>query len=179
MLKSIRPLVVLALCSAASISAASTASAASVKTQGPCTYTGGVCATFDFNDDIPTISTYKFSAPAGATAVVMFDGTMQCVVQSNVSTLNVVDLAAQIVTNASGVADYTGPGGARYSMRLNFGTDLLAPGPSTTFNLAATRSIKFVEAGNKTVYYKFNRLRMDTSTVCSVTAASFTVIITP
>lgn len=158
---------------------ATTADAASAKPQGPCDYTSGLCVAFDFDDTIPVIDSYSFNMPAAGTAVVMFDGTMHCVVNSNAQNVNVVDLGTQIVPNAATVADYMGPGGNRYAMRLHHLTDVGTFGPSTTFNLAATRTFKYNAGGKKDVFYKINKLRMDSATACSILAASFTVLILP
>ena len=91
--------------------------------------------------------------------------------------LPLIWLCLMVFVAPSLAADYTKPGGNRYAMRLKFGTGLF--GPSAAVNLAATRTVKYTEAGTKIVFYKMIGLRMDPGSSCSVYAASFTVLITP
>ncbi len=157
----------------------SPAMATTIKAQGPCTYIQGACTKFDFNDPVPVVATFTFNMPAaGGAALVRFDGTMQCEVNTSAGNADVVDLSGQIVTLANAVADYSGPGGNRFIMRLHYG-NTNSTSPSTTVNLAATRTVKYSGGGAKTVYYKFTKTRMDNETLCRVHAASFTIVITP
>jgi hypothetical protein len=168
-------------CSSVALFSMSSANAASVKAQGPCAYTNGLCATFGFDAVIPTIGSYTFTVPAaGATAIITFNGTMQCAANGPFADEfhDVIDLASQIVTTPNAIPAYTGPGGQRYAMRLHFGNPD-SNTPSTTVNLATTRTIRYNSGGAKSVFYKFNRLRMDSGTRCNVFAAAFTVLITP
>ncbi len=165
-------------CAILALLAATPADAASIKSQGPCPLFFGICQAFQFDTAIPVITSYAFKMPAAGTAMVSFDGTMQCTVNSTVLNTDVVDLGSQIVTSAAATADYMGPGGNRYAMRLHFG-NLGSSGPSATMNLAATRTIKYTTGGTKEVFYKFLKNRMDSGSGCTVYAMTFSVLIAP
>ena len=157
---------------------ASPAQSASVKAQGPCLYTSGACLTFFSGTANVTVAKLIFNMPGAGSAVVMFNGTMQCSVNSASLNTDVVDLAGQIVNNGAAVPDYTGPGGNHYAMRQLFPI-ASAFGPSTTMNLASTRTFTFASGGNKPVFYKIGVRRMDADTSCTVFSAAFTVLILP
>lgn len=155
------------------------ASAVNILAQGPCAYSGPVCLTFDSTTSpIPVIRTFAFTMPAAGKALVRFDGTMQCVVNSTASNSDVIDLASQIVPGAATVPVYTGPGGNRHAMRPHH-NGYLAAGPSASVNLAASRLFTYPSGGNKVVRFKINPLRMDPGTSCSVFAAAFSVTTIP
>ncbi len=154
------------------------ANAVNAVSQGPCTYTGGACLVFNGTTaPIPVIRTFAFNMPTAGRAVVQFDGTMQCVVNSITSNQDVIDLASQIVTSPAAVPVYTGAGGNRHAMRPHHKGS--GNGPSAAVNLAASRLIVYGSGGVKQVHFKITQLRMDPGTSCSVLAAVFTVITFP
>ena len=125
-----------------------------------------------------TVAKLIYNMPSAGSAVVMFYGTMQCVVDSSTSNTDVIDLQGQIVNNAATIPTYTGPGGNHYAMRQIFPVDSIA-GPSTTMNLASTKTFTFANGGNKPVFYRIGVRRMDADTSCKVFSAAFTVLILP
>lgn len=153
------------------------ANAVNAVAQGPCPYTSGRCLFFSVSSPPPVIRSFVFNMPAAGKALVRFDGTMQCAVTSGVANQDVIDLASQIVTAATAVPVYTGPGGNRHAMRLDQAADSF--GPSAAVNLAASRLIPYASGGNKIVHFKITILRMDNGTFCNVLAAAFSVITFP
>lgn len=154
------------------------ASAVNILAQGPCAYSGPACLTFNGSTSpIPVIRSFAFNLPGAGKALVRFDGTMQCSVNSPTSNQDVIDLASQIVPSAATVPVYTGTGGNRHAMRPHHkGSGF---GPSAAVNLAASRLFTYTTGGNKVVYFKISQLRMDAGTTCSVFSAAFSVTTTP
>lgn len=151
---------------------------ADILAQGPCNYEAGRCMGFDgATNPMPAIRSFEFSLPAPGNALVRFDGTLQCWVDSPTANQDVIDLATQIVTSADAVPSYPGPGGARFAMRLNHNNQGF--GPSAAINLASSRLIKYTTAGAATVYFKIVQLRMDAGTACNVLSGAFSVITVP
>lgn len=157
--------------------ALTSAQAASIFSQAPCAPFPGPCVGFDADDPIPVIRKFSFNAPGPGTAQVTFHGTADCgIVASNVD--EGLDLVSQIVTQASAPASLTGPGGLRHSVVFKDSPEHVLGGIQT-FNLASTRVIKYRNGGRKEVFFKIERLAMDTTTVCSIWNAVFSVVYVP
>ena len=151
-------------------------SAAKIFTQSPCTVSGGPCKSFYFGDPIPVIRGFSFTLPSAGTAEVTFHGSAVC--SSSESTDRVVDLASQIVTTPTAAVNANGPGGLRHALVLKDEVEHDFSS-SDTFNLASTRVITYTSGGNKAVYFKMARSRMDARTACTIYNATFSVTFIP
>ena len=141
-----------------------------VFTQGPCASGGDACKTFYAHSPIPTIRTLTFTAPRAGVALVTFNGTMSCT--SGDGSYTYVDLASQIQTGP-GTANPNGAGGARHLVVLDAVYNLT---PTVEINLASTRTINFRTGGQKTLYFRITKRRMDAGTACYVYNPVFTVL---
>lgn len=155
------------------------AQAASIAAQGPCVLTDGLCMSFtDSSGEIPTVRGFAFDMPVAGSALVNFQGMVQC--YNPVSTVSVIDLVGQIVTTAAAVPDPTAPGGIHSSNVLPPFTNVpSATTYSLTTNFSTTRKLAYNTAGTKRVFFRIARARMDGGSKCRVFSAAFNVITVP
>jgi hypothetical protein len=158
------------------------ANAAQIKASGICKNGASYCIAFNNTGVIPLAGAFTFNAPTAGTALVSFNGSMQC---SNFSTdtgstTGVVDLTAQILTSAAQTPDYQGPGGSRIKMRLAPAKDdfVLTRDNSAFINLASSRVLPLT-AGAHGFVFKIVRKKMDALTSCIVFNGDFKVVFVP
>src|SRR5262249_6623070 len=96
------------------------AEAAQIKSSAVCKTLTTVCQIFGQAGTIPLIAGMIFDAPAAGTALVSFNGTMQCANNNFADDVNhgVVDVTTQIVTDAAAVPNAQAPGGQRFDMHI-------------------------------------------------------------
>ncbi len=114
--------------------------------------------------------------PSSGAVEITFHGAAYC--SSSTIADSVVDLTSQIVTSTTAAVNVNGPGGLRHAVTLKDESDH-ALNSSTTFNLASTRVIRYPSGGSKSVFFKFERLRMDTGTRCYIYNATFSAVFVP
>ena len=155
--------------------------AAQIKTSAVCKTGIDNCIQFTSAGVIPTVASYTFTAPTAGTALVSFNGSMQCVNANGTddSSHGVIDLSTQITTLAT--PGYQAPGGSRFAMRLPparvIGPVVLSD-RSVPINLASNRVVPLT-AGAHTFSFKIARNRMDPGTKCKVWNGDFNVVFVP
>lgn len=154
----------------------SSAEAAAIKQSPVCKTNTDYCIEF-YDDDptVPVVASATFYVPTAGTALVSFNGSMQCGNQSNLDDVphSVIDLSTQIVSGTA-APNYQGPGGSRFAMRLPPG----AVDHSVPINLASSRVIP-VTRGQHTFSFKIVRNRMDALTFCTVFNGDFKMVLVP
>lgn len=178
---------VLGLAIAAAPTGSIPAEAAQIKSSPVCKAGISFCINFTNTGAIPLVASFTFNAPTAGTAMVSFNGSMQCV-NNNSSPFGdaaVVDLTTQILANAALNPNYQGPGGSRFAMRLTPANRVVTDPPlfdiidkSVAINLASNRVMQ-VTPGPHTVVFKIARNRMDSGTSCGVFNGDFNVVLVP
>lgn len=136
----------------------------------------GYCARFFSGGfDVQSIA---FRAPSRGKAIVTIDGTAQCVNAASAPSPSrgVVDFSAQII-DADAAPDPTGPGGQRFSARLEPASNVTQP-VSQNVNLSTRRVFDLVK-GQKTFRYRIQVNRIDTDAICTIFNAYMTVLFSP
>ncbi len=151
--------------------------AAAIKASAVCKTGSSFCISFTNASSLPSVvASYTFNAPSAGTALVSFNGSMQCVNNAVLDDAShgVIDLTTQIMTGG-GAPNFQAPGGSRFTMRLS---------PPSIFdhsvpvNLASGRVVS-VTAGANTFSFKLARNRMDSDTSCTVWSGNFNVVFVP
>jgi hypothetical protein len=157
------------------------AEAAQIKAGAVCRTGGAFCLQFTSTGGIPAVARLNFRAPTPGTALVAFNGQMQCVNGDTTSgNTGVVDLTTQILTGAEQTPDYLTTGGSRFAMRI----PPASPGSSFVIdrsipiNLASKRVVTLT-AGPHVFVFRIVRNRMDPATKCTVWNGDFNVVFVP
>jgi hypothetical protein len=160
----------------ASAEVASTpANAATIKASAVCKRGTSFCMGFSESGTIPPVANFTFVAPTAGTALVSFNGTMQCQnFGANDAQHGVVDISTQIVNDAT-PPNYQAPGGGRFAMRLVAPTTVSFSG---AVNLASSRVVPLTQ-GSHTFSFRIARNRMDFSMSCTVFNGNFNVVFVP
>jgi len=150
--------------------------AAVIKASAVCKKGSSFCISFTNASSLPSVvASYTFNAPSAGTALVSFNGSMQCDNDGiNDASHGVIDLTTQIMTGG-GTPNFQAPGGSRFTMRLNPSG---IPDHSVAVNLASARVVA-VTAGANTFNFKILRNRMDGDTSCTVWNGDFNVVFVP
>ena len=163
-----RTLAVLA-CAVACLLPQSVPAATLVRTQPPCSATGGPCIDFTGATTTAVLArSFAFDAPGRGAAQVFFNGSLFCVATSQGGAN--LTLEGQIVTSLSAAASAAGAGGQYYSITFE------ASGRSDTFNMSATRVFAIPAAGRQNYYFKLTKTLMHDGARCWVYGAAFSVI---
>jgi len=164
--------ILIAACSVA----ASLAPAATIKSSPVCAKDVAECLEFGAGEPIPTIAHIKFTASGAGTALVSFNGSMQCRNSSITNDINhgVVDLTSGILMNSE-TPDYQSPGGSRIAVRIPAGG---AGAYSVPVNLASSRVVALT-AGQYVFTFKISPSRMDEDTSCIVYNGNFNIVFVP
>ena len=131
----------------------STAATAEIFAQRPCELNAGRCGFFDQSTNpIPLVRAFDFDMATPGSALVRFDGMLQCEFNSHDDNGNVIDIATRILSKPGEPIDHTSAGGARHAMRFIFPSDREFA-PSTAVNLASSRVIRYANPGRATVMF--------------------------
>jgi hypothetical protein len=160
--------------------ASAPANAAMIKASAVCKKGTSYCMRFFSTDAILVVTSMAFVAPTNGTALVSFDGSMQCVNGStdNGTGFGVVDLTTQIV-NDNTPPDAQEPGGARIALRLPPAAGATFAAYSAAINLASSRVVALKKGGPHKFHFKIAQNRMDTLTTCTVFNGTFNVVFVP
>jgi hypothetical protein len=150
-----------------------------VHCHAPCLASGEAwCQQFyAYTNPVPVTRGFSFYMPSAGTAQITFNGTMVC--DSSSGSRMLFDLITQIVTAANSTPYDSAPGGLRHTATLEGVGSSTIP-PSVTFNLASTRVISYTSAGNKPIFFKVRKVRMDVvGSSCRIYNASFSATVVP
>jgi hypothetical protein len=165
------------LAAVAIIAVAPIAMAQKLVAQAPCNGDfNGVCATMSSGDIGPkTLRRVTLTTHGPGKAHLQFEGTVFCTSTNTMSNLP-ADFDTQIMAEANGDPDGTGPGGARFRQVIGE-RNILDGGAS--MNLNSSRVVTIAAAGNHRFYLRAAGTNIVPNTTCRFFQNRFTVLFLP
>lgn len=160
---------------AVSVIFAPTGSRLKLSAQQPCTAGGGFCRRIDGNKRVVARS-YKINAPSAGVARLRFNGSLVCT-NDRATAFDVVAKGA-IVEHRKRIRapNPNSAGGMRQAQRLRAGSVVTS---ADTFNLSASRLVKFSRAGRRSFDFVLDVRSGKGSQKCKLYNASFSSVFNP
>lgn len=153
----------LALCP---VIAAAPSEASTVFTQQACSTTGPIepCPKLKETTGAQTLRSITFNLSNAADVVATFQAGLYC----EAADFGVVDVIGAILDTPDGAPRLNGARTSRH-------THLLYAGDKVSFNLATIRVLPYSTGGDKTVYFRVKRLRIDPGVRCTTNNNQFII----